>query len=301
METVKRSASTPSLNIAYEQTGPESGQAVVLLHGFPYGVRQYDKVRDGLAGSDRRIVVPWLRGFGATQYKSENIVRSGQQAALGKDVVDLLDDLGIHKAILVGYDWGGRAACVAAALWPERVRGLVSASGYAIQDINQAALKAVSAQTAHALWYQSYFNTRQGEIGLSSNREEFWKFLWKLWSPTWNFSDVEYAQTAESFHNPDFVATVIQSYRHHYRNDRGDPGLDDLENRLAQQPDIAVNTIALHGADDRVEPPCVLDGQERHFRAGYQQRILREVGHCLPAEAPTAVCRAVEELLLNDS
>jgi pimeloyl-ACP methyl ester carboxylesterase len=268
-----------------------------LLHGFPYDVRQYDAVRDQLAEPSRRLIVPYLRGYGPTRYKTKDVFRSGQQAALGKDVIDLLDALGIQQAVLVGYDWGGRAACVAAALWPERVSGLFSASGYAVQNIAKAASTPGTAQEEYAFWYQSYFNTERGRLGLEENREEFCKFLWQLWSPTWRFTDGEYARTAASFQNPDFVATVIQSYRHRYANAPGDPALEKWEAKLAKQPVIAVPTIVLHGADDRVEPPSTVGGQDQRFTGLYSLKILPGIGHCVPAEAPQAVSQAVESLL----
>ena len=297
MQTTEHTVSTASLEVFYEQTGPDSGDPILLLHGFPYDVRQYDAVRDQLAKPNHRIVVPYLRGYGPTRYKTEDVFRSGQQAALGKDVIDLLDALGIQQAILVGYDWGGRAACVAAALWPERVSGLLSASGYAIQNIAKAASTPGSAKEEYALWYQSYFNTTRGRLGLEGNRNEFCKFLWRLWSPTWRFTDEEYVRTAASFQNPDFVETVIQSYRHRYANAPGDPSLEEWETKLAQQPFIAAPTIVLHGADDQVEPPATTEGQERRFTGSYERKILPGVGHCVPAEAPQAVSWAVESLL----
>ncbi len=297
MNTIQLTAQTPSLDIVYEQTGPDSGQPILLLHGFPYNVRQYDAVRDILAGPTRRIIVPWLRGYGPTRYKTAGIVRSGQQAALGKDVIDLLDALNIPKAVLVGYDWGGRAACVAAALWPGRVQALLSASGYAIQNIAKAASKPVSPQQAYARWYQSYFNTRQGQLGLEANRDDFCKLLWKLWSPTWRFSDAEYNRTAASFQNPDFVATAIQSYRHRYANAPGDPALEPLETTLATQPKVAAPTIVLHGAVDGVESPAETEGHESHFSSYYHRQILPGIGHCVPAEAPGSVAQAIESLL----
>ncbi len=298
MKTTEHTVITASLEVSYEQTGPDSGDPILLLHGFPYDVRQYDAVRDQLAGPNRRILVPYLRGYGPTRYKTKEVFRSGQQAALGKDVIDLLDALGIRQAVLVGYDWGGRAACVAAALWPDRVSGLLSASGYAIQNIAKAASTPGSAKEEYALWYQSYFNTKRGRLGLEANRDEFCKFLWRLWSPTWRFTDEEYARTAVSFQNPDFVDTVIQSYRHRYANAPGDPALEELEVRLAQQPVIAAPTVALHGAEDQVEPSSTTEGQERHFIGPYNREILSGVGHCVPAEAPHSVSKAVESLLM---
>lgn len=297
MTTQRHSALTASLEIYYEQTGPDSGKPIILLHGFPYDVRQYDKVRDALARPDRRIIVPYLRGYGPTRYRTEKVIRSGQQAALGKDVVDLMDALSIERAILAGYDWGGRAACVVAALWPERAIGLLSASAYAIQNIAKAKSTPVPPQTAYELWYQSYFNTPQGKMGLEKNRKEFCRFLWHLWSPNWRFSDEEYEKTAASFENPDFVDTAVQSYRHRYANVPGDPSLDVLEAQLATQPRISTPTIALHGAEDKVEPPETTASQESHFVADYHREILPGVGHCVPAEAPLPFSQAIESLL----
>ena len=297
IHTVLRFAHTDSLAIAYEQSGPDDGVPVVLLHGFPYDVRQYDEVCRLLASRERRVIVPYLRGFGPTRYQSTQVFRSGQQAALGKDLVDLLDVLGIKSAVVAGYDWGGRAACIAAALWPERIDGLLSASAYAVQDIAKAATSPTPPAAGYAHWYQWYLNTRQGEIGLEADREAFGRFLWHLWSPNWHFTDEQYAKTAESFANPDFVATVIHSYRHRYQNAPGDPKLEHLEARLATSPPIGVPTIALHGVDDQVEPPKTLDGQERHFNGFLRKKVVAGVGHCVSAEASQAFSDAVESLI----
>lgn len=297
METVKRTAVTASLEIGYEQTGPDTGTAIVLLHGFPYDVRQFDRVLEALRSAERRIVVPYLRGFGPTRYCSERVMRSGQQAALGKDVINLLDALGVERAVLAGYDWGGRAACVAAALWPERVIGLVSASGYAIQDIARSARTVAPPATVHAEWYQSYFNMPQGRMGLEQGRVELCRYLWRLWSPTWGFSEEEYARTAASFENPDFVETVLHSYRHRHGNAAGDPALEALEARLAEQPKIAAPTVVLHGAEDTVEPPERMDPKAGQFAGEYRREVLAGVGHCVPAEAPAAVAGAIAWLL----
>jgi pimeloyl-ACP methyl ester carboxylesterase len=290
------SATTSTLQIVYEETGPASGDPVLLLHGFPYDVREYDGVRDRIATAGRRVIVPYLRGFGLTRYRSAGIVRSGQQAALGKDVVDLLDALKIERATLVGYDWGGRAACVAAALWPERVRALVSVGGYTIQDIAKAAVTPESAEQEHQFWYQWYFQTERGRAGLEQNRDALCKLMWRMWSPTWRFEDSLFEAAAKSFHNPDFVATVIQSYRHRYGNAAGDPGLEALEERLAQQPKVAVPAIVLHGECDSVTPPSASEGQKPRFSSYYERRVLPNVGHCPPAEAPEDVSRVIEEI-----
>ncbi|AXC09989.1 Epoxide hydrolase [Acidisarcina polymorpha] len=288
---------TASLEIAYEESGPATGVPVVLLHGFPYDVRQYDAVRDKLASSGHRVLVPYLRGFGPTRYRNERIFRSGQQAALGKDVIDFLDGLRIGQAVLVGYDWGGRAACVAAALWPERTLGIVCCSGYTIQDIAKNAYRPASPAEVYRRWYALYFNTDLGPAGLAQNRNEFCKLLWQLWSPTWHFSEAEYQTTALSFDNPDFVVTAIHQYRHRYGNAPDDPNYQELEARLAKQPPIAVPTFVLSGGMDGVEPPPPNDPHRDRFTGIYHRRILPEVGHCVPAEAPEEVVAGVAALL----
>jgi pimeloyl-ACP methyl ester carboxylesterase len=198
--------------------------------------------------------------------------------------------------VLAGYDWGGRAACVVAALWPERVRGLVSVGGYNIQDIAAAARPAHPEQE-HRLWYQYYFHTERGRAGLSQNRFELCKLLWRLWSPTWQFSDATYARTAASFENPDFVEVVIHSYRHRYGYVPGDPALEGLETRLAAQPPIGLPTIVLDGADDGVSPPRADPGATaQHFTGVYERRIIPGAGHNLPQEKPRAVVQAVLDL-----
>jgi pimeloyl-ACP methyl ester carboxylesterase len=288
---------TYALKIAYEQTGSDVRKPILLLHGLPYDVREFDRVRDHIAAENRRVLVPYLRGFGPTRYRSDGAFRSGQQAALGKDVIDLLDALKIERATLVGYDWGSRAACVAAALWPERVRALVSVGGYTIQDIAKSANNPEPPEQEHRNWYQWYFQTERGRAGPDRNRDKFCKLLWKLWSPTWRFADALFAATAKSFHNPDFVATVIHSYRHRYANARGDPSLEALELRLAGKPKIAAPAIALQGEDDSVNPPPTSEGQEAHFTGFYERRLLPGVGHCPPAEAPDTVSRAIEDVV----
>jgi pimeloyl-ACP methyl ester carboxylesterase len=297
MQTLFHSVTTSALQVAYEQTGPDSGEPILLLHGFPYDVREYDKVRDSIAGDDRRIICPYLRGFGPTRYRSEQSFRSGQQAALGKDIVDLLDALGIERATLAGYDWGGRGACVAAALWPDRVRALVTVGGYTVQNIARSAVTPESAEQERQFWYQWYFQTERGRQGLEKNRDELCRLMWSMWSPAWKFSNSQFITTAKSFRNPDFVATVIQSYRHRYGNIAGDPDLEGFEAQLEKKPPIACPAIVLHGDDDRVSPPSTSEGHECHFTGRYERRILRNVGHCPPAEAPNEVGRAIEDIL----
>ena len=286
---------TKVLEIAYQESGPADGPPVILLHGFPDDVHAYDGVAPPLAGDGCRVLVPWLRGYGPTRFLDAATPRSGQQAALGADLRDFIDALGIRQAILAGYDWGGRAACVVAALWPERVRGLVSITGYNIQDIANAT-KPASAEAEYRHWYQWYFHTERGRAGLTQNRHDICRLLWKLWSPNWTFDDATYLRTGESFDNPDFVDVVIQSYRHRYGATPGDPVLEPIEQRLAAQPKIAVPTIVLHGEADGVGPPQNSVHHARHFTSRYERRVIPVAGHFLPNEAPQAVVQAIREV-----
>ena len=282
------------LEVACRETGPADGTPVVLLHGFPYDVHAYDAVAAGLG--DRRVIVPFLRGYGPTRFRSPDTPRSGEQAVLGTDLLALLDALAIPRAVLAGYDWGGRAACVVAALWPERAAGLVSCNGYNIQDI--ATADAPHPPEAELrLWYQYYFQTERGRAGLAQDRRAFCRLLWRLWSPSWRFDDATFGRTAEAFDNPDFVEVVIHSYRHRFGHAPGDPAADAVERRLAAQPPISVPTIVLHGEDDGVAPAASSTGHARHFTGRYERRVLPGIGHNLPQEAPEATIAAIRTLL----
>jgi pimeloyl-ACP methyl ester carboxylesterase len=286
---------TPKLEIAYQETGPADGPPVILLHGWPSDPHDWDSVVPPLAADGCRVLVPWLRGFGPTRFLDPGTPRSGQQAALGSDVRDLMDALGIERALLAGYDWGGRGACVAAALWPERVRGLVSITGYNIQNIPTAGRPGPAAQE-HRHWYQWYFHTERGRAGLQQNRRDIVRLLWQLWSPNWQFDDATLDATVKSFDNQDFVDVTIQSYRHRYGNAPGDRTLDTLERRLAERPSITVPTIVLHGACDGVGPAEQSEAHARHFTARYERRVIPLAGHFLPRETPDAVVQAVRDL-----
>ncbi len=293
--TVQRHVATPVLNIAYRETGPADGPAVVLLHGFPYSAHGYDEVAPLVAAKGHRVIVPDLRGYAGTRFLADDTMRSGEQAALGKDLLDLLDALGIESAVLGGYDWGGRAACIVSALWPERVRGLVSSNGYNIQNLATAD-RPGRPDREMRLWYQFYFHLDRGRAGLQANRYELCKLLWTLWSPSWAFDEVTYAMSAKAFENPDFVDVVIQSYRHRYGNAPGDPVYAQIEAQLAKQPKIMVPMIDLQGVDDGVNPPATSDGHARHFGGRYERRVLAGVGHNVPQEAPRAFADAVLEV-----
>ena len=246
---------TTTLDVAYEESGNPGGAPVLLMHGWPYDPRCYDDVVPPLVAAGCRVIVPYLRGFGATRFLSAETPRSGQQAALGNDLRELLDALGIERATLAGYDWGGRAACIVAALWPERVRGLVTGNGYNIQNI-AASVKPVAPAQEHRFWYQYYFHTERGRAGLEQNRRALCRYIWQIWSPDWAFDDATYEKSAVSFDNPDFVAVTIQSYRHRFGYAAGDPALEPIEERLAAQPAIAVPVIVLHGASSGIQPPA---------------------------------------------
>jgi len=287
---------TPTLEIAYEENGPTEGPAVVLLHGFPDDVHAYDGVAPALAAAGWRVIVPYLRGYGPTRFLAAETPRSGQQAALGNDLKELIDALGLSRPVLAGYDWGGRAACVVAALWPDRVRGLVSANGYNIQDI-PGSVRPAPPEQEHRLWYQYYFHTERGRAGLQANRREFCKLLWRLWSPNWRFDDATYDRTAGSFDNPDFVEVVIHSYRHRFGYAAGDPSLEPIEQRLAGKPRIPVPTIVLHGDGSGLSAPASSMQHAPLFTGPYQHRVIPVAGHNLPQEAPKAVADAVLELI----
>ncbi len=291
-----RTIRTATLDIGYDESGPDDGTPVVLLHGWPSDPHDWDGVAPVLASEGCRVLVPWLRGYGPTRFLHRDTPRSGQQAALGADLKDFLDALGITDAYLAGYDWGGRAACVVAALWPERVRGLVSIGGYNIQNIAAAGRPAAPAQE-HRMWYQWYLQTERGRAGLEANRRDLARLLWHLWSPNWRFDDATFEATAASFDNLDFVAVTIQSYRHRHRNAPGDPALEPLEQQLAAQPPIAVPTIVLHGAADGVSPVEQSAGHSVHFIDRYDRRIVPVAGHFLSRETPHAVVQALRDLI----
>ena len=254
-----RTVRTDVLDVAYEEHGPPGGAAVVLLHGFPYDVRCFDEVAPALAADGCRVLVPYLRGYGPTRFLNAATPRSGEQAALGHDLLQFMDALGLGRAALAGYDWGGRAACIVAALWPERVRCLLSCTGYNIQNIARSG-EPVAAEQEHRFWYQYYFHTERGRAGLTKDRRDICRLLWKLWSPEWRFDEATFEKSAVSFDNPDFVDVVIQSYRHRYGYAPGDPALAGIEQRLAAQPTIAAPTINLHGGHDGVGPAPQSDG-----------------------------------------
>jgi pimeloyl-ACP methyl ester carboxylesterase len=283
------------LDLAYLETGTPSGTPVILLHGFPYDVHSYEAVAPILEQAGLRVFVPYLRGFGPTRFLSAATPRSGQQAAVAHDLLAFMDALQLPQAVLAGYDWGGRAACIVAALWPERARGLVTAGGYAIQDI-AAAVQPLVPDLESRLWYQYYFHSERGRAGLGEHRYALGRLLWEMWSPTWNFDEQTYAKSAAAFDNPDFVDVVIHSYRHRFGLVAGDPACEDTEIALSRRPAIAVPTVSLDGAADGVNPPGEADRHRAMFSGPYRRELLSEVGHNVPQEAPAAFAHAVLEL-----
>jgi len=280
------------LSVAYEESGSENGKPVILLHGFPYDVHAYDDVTPLLVSAGCRVIVPYLRGYGPTRFLSTATPRSGQQAVLAHDLLALMDALSLEQAVLAGYDWGGRAACIVAALWPERVRGLVSGNGYNIQDIANSSRPAAP-ENEYRYWYQYYFHGERGRAGLDQNRREFCKLLWKLWSPNWDFDDATYDRSAASFDNLDFVPVVIHSYRHRYALAPGDPAVEETERRLSARPHISVPTVSLDGDADGVAPSGASERQKRFFSGRYEAKVIPRAGHNLPQEAPQVFAAAV--------
>ena len=291
MKTLKN-INAGDLCIAYEESGNPDGTPVILLHGFPYDVRTYDEVAKHLSTKNCRVIVPYLRGYGPTRFLSSDTMRSGQQAALAYDLIALMDALSIKKAIAGGYDWGGRAACIVAALFPERITGLVSMAGYNIQNIEKYAKPAVP-EIEMLNWYQFYFHSERGRLGLTQYRKELCRLLWRNWSPTWAFDDATFEATATSFDNPDFVYIVIHSYRHRYQLAKGDPRFEAMEQSLQKEPVINVPAIVLDAAADGVEPFSGTGKDAHYFEGGYERRIVSGVGHNLPQEAPYEFADAI--------
>lgn len=283
------------LNVGYVDAGPVTGEPILLIHGWPYDIYSYKEVSQILAAKGYRVFIPYLRGFGSTRFLSDRTVRNGQQSALAVDMITFLDVLNIKNAIVGGFDWGARTADIMAALWPERVKGLVSVSGYLIgsQAANKAALKP---QAELSWWYQYYFATDRGQAGYQANTAEFNKLIWQTASPTWKFSDDTYQRSAASFNNPDHVKIVIDNYRWRLGISKGEVKYDVLEAKLATAPAITVPTITLEGDANGAPHPDPATYASR-FKGKYVHHTIRGgVGHNLPQEAPQAFVNAILEL-----
>lgn len=279
------------LDVAHERSGDPTGWPVVLLHGFPYDPRCYDRVSELLVDAGAHVVVPYLRGYGPTRFVDADTPRSGQQAALAEDLRALVSALGLEKPVVAGYDWGGRAACLVSALWPDLVGGLVTVGGYNVQDIAASGTPAPPVKEK-GLWYQFYLHGERGRAGLATHRGDFARVLWRDWSPTWRFTDEELAATASSFDNPDFVEVVVHSYRHRYGLVAGDPAYDATEKAIAEQPTIEVPTVVLDPTHDGIADPRTTDQHREHFGRLVNHELVA-TGHNPPQEDPDTFAAAV--------
>jgi pimeloyl-ACP methyl ester carboxylesterase len=287
-----KSVETPVLNIACEESGNPQGFPIILLHGFPDDIHAYDEVVPPLAKAGHRVLVPYLRGFGPTRFRDPATPRKAEQAAIGQDLIDFADALKLPRFAVAGYDWGGRAASIAAALHPDRVRAAVLIGGNTIQNVF-AGPRPAPPDAEKRIWYQWYFNTERGRAGLKANRRALCRQLWQDWSPAWHFTDETFNRTAPSFDNPDFVDVVIHSYRHRLGNAPGEPRFAAMEQKLAQRPKIEIPTIVLHGADDYLDRAPA----DTAFTSLKARRIIPGSGHFMPREKPDAVSSALLELL----
>jgi pimeloyl-ACP methyl ester carboxylesterase len=284
------------LDVAYYEAGPVDGPAVMLLHGFPYDIHSYVDVAPLLAAQGCRAIVPFLRGYGPTRFRDSATPRSGEQASIGADLMALMDALAIKRAVFAGYDWGGRAACVGAALWPDRCIGLVSVNGYLIQDIAKAMIP-VTPEREVPLWYQYYFQLERGRAGLAADRRGIARILWRQWSPNWQFDDACFERSAAAHDNPDHVDVVIHSYRHRFGLADGDPQYAEIQRRLAALPAITVPAITIDGDGDGVAPATDGTAQAARFSGRRIHRVIPRAGHNLPQEEPEEFAAAVTELI----
>jgi pimeloyl-ACP methyl ester carboxylesterase len=282
------------LDVSYLEAGPPDGDPVILLHGFPYDVHAFDAVAPLLAKAGRRVIVPYLRGYGPTRFIDAAAPRVGQQAALGNDLLALLDALKLRKATLAGFDWGARAACVVAALHPDRVNGLVSSGGPGFNIQNGLEfLKPRDPAFERRHWFYWYLNAQRGKKDFSEHTTSFCRYLWHDFSPGWNFDDATFAQTAAAFDNPDFVTVALHSYCFRIGEVPGDSALEPIERRLSERPKITVPTIVLEGADDGVDPPEPSGMAAQHFTDLRRTTVLTGVGHNAPQEAPDLFAAAI--------
>ncbi len=296
-QTNVKFARTSVLNIGYEEHGDPSGFPIMLLHGFPYDIRSFDGVVPPLVEEGYRVIVPYLRGYGATTFVDLDAPRMAEQAAIGQDVVDLAEALNIGRLALAGFDWGLRAACIASILHPEMVAGFVAMGGYSVQDTVNKESPAPAFREAR-MWYQWYFNTEQGRVGLEENRRDIVRHLWETWAPTWKYTDEAFNQSAPSFDNPDFVDIVVHSYRHRHINAPGEDRFIEVERKLAEGPPITVPSIVLRGGDSGLGAPSEDPSEdERNFTNLVARRIVAKAGHDLPVQRPDAVSEALLELL----
>jgi pimeloyl-ACP methyl ester carboxylesterase len=280
------------LDVAYAELGPANGPVVILLHGWPYDIHSYEAVAPALAAKGYRVLIPYARGYGETRFLSADTLRNAEPAALGQDVVDFMDALHIKRAVFGGFDWGARSADIVAALWPERVKALVSVSGYLIGS-QEAGKSPLPPEAEYQWWYQYYFATERGRLGYEKNHHDFAKLIWRNASPKWNFDDATYERSAQALENPDHVAITVHNYRWRLNLVGGEAKYDGLEQRLAQAPKIAVPTLTLEG-DANGAPHPKPEAYAKQFTGKYEFRLITGgVGHNLPEEAPEAFAKAV--------
>ena len=298
-QSVAKSAKTKVLDIAYLESGPASGFPVILLHGFPDDAHAYDDVAPPLAQAGYRVIVPWIRGYGATRFLDSAAPRMAEQAAIGQDVIDLADALKLPRFAVSGFDWGGRAAAVAAALYPDRISAALLIGGYTIQNVFAPPSTTQPPAAVERAWYQWYFNTENGRVGLQKNRKALCRYMWQTWSPTWKFTDELYEKSAVSFENPDFVDCVIHSYRNRNGNASGEPRFESAERELAKRPPITCPVMTLYGGDDAFGKPSPepTAAERASFPKLTGHRIAAGAGHFVPHEKPETVASAMLDLL----
>ena len=295
MET--RFVQTPILNIAYEDYGTSNGFPVILLHGFPYDVRSWDAVVPPLVLEGYHVLVPYLRGYGQTTFRKEDSPRVAQQTAIAQDLVDFAKALEIDRFAVAGFDWGNRAACIASILHPDTVACQVAIGGYSVQNtvVRSEPSKAI---TEARLWYQWYFNTDQGRVGLEENRRDVIRYLWETWSPKWEYSDEAFNRSAPSFDNPDFVDVAVHSYRHRHMNAPGEDRFIEVEKYLSSQPLIQVPSIILRGMDSGFGTPVLnIESDRLHFSNLVESKLIAGAGHDLPVQQPVEVSDSLIQLI----
>ncbi|GAA1953132.1 alpha/beta fold hydrolase [Kitasatospora viridis] len=282
------------LNVGYAEAGPAHGPVVILLHGWPYDIHSYVDVAPLLAARGYRVIVPYLRGHGSTRFRSDRTVRNAQQSAVALDIVALMDALRIERAVLAGFDWGSRTADIIAALWPERVKALVSVGGYLVTNL-AAQQKPLAPKAEYAWWYQYYFATERGRLAMedATDRTQLCRLVWQTVSPTWHFDDATFARTAAAFDNPDYPAIVIHNYRWRLGLADGERQYDQYERQLQARPVITVPTVTLDAELDPFTAPGDGAAYRDRFTGPYQHHTLAGIGHNLPQEAPGAFARAV--------
>jgi pimeloyl-ACP methyl ester carboxylesterase len=286
-----RQIAAGELDVGYYEAGPVDGIPVLLMHGYPYDIHSYAEVAPMLAARGCRVIVPHLRGHGSTRFLDSATPRDAQQSAVALDQIALLDALKIDRAVMVGYDWGARTACVIAALWPQRCLGLVSVGGYIITNLQGSKLP-LPAKTEHAWWYQYYFATENGRAGLTANRRDIARILWTTNSPKWNYDDATFNRTAASFDNPDYVDIVIHNYRWRLGLAQGQSKYDEFEKRLAARPVITVPTLTMDGDSNGIVPAS--DGKAYASKfGGPRSHQVVNAGHNVPQEAPQVFAEAV--------